>query len=34
MFKWSPVEMAGVSQEVAEHTLNINSGLRQVKQGL
>jgi hypothetical protein len=34
MFTWSLTEMPGVSQEVAEHTLNIKPGLKPIKQGL
>jgi hypothetical protein len=34
MFAWSLTEMPGVSQEVAEHTLNIKPGLKPIKQGL
>jgi hypothetical protein len=34
MFAWSPVEISGVSREVIEHTLNINHGLKPIKQGM
>jgi hypothetical protein len=34
MFAWIPTEMPDVSQEVAEHTLNIKPGSKPIKQGL
>jgi hypothetical protein len=34
IFTWSPIEMAGISREVTEHTLNIKASSRPVKQGL
>jgi hypothetical protein len=34
MFAWSPVEMPGVSQEVAENTLNIKPSSKSIKQGM
>jgi hypothetical protein len=34
MFAWSLAEMPGVSQEVAEHTLNIKPSSKPIKQGL
>jgi hypothetical protein len=34
MFAWSLAEMAGVSRDVAEHTLNIKPGLKPIKQGM
>jgi hypothetical protein len=32
IFMWSPAKIPGVSREVAEHTLNIKSSSRPVKQ--
>jgi hypothetical protein len=34
MFSWSPVEMSGVSREVAENTLNIKPSSKSIKQGM
>jgi hypothetical protein len=34
MFAWSPVEMSGVSREVAENTLNIKPNSKSIKQGM
>jgi hypothetical protein len=34
MFTWSREELSDVSQEVAEHTLNIKPGSKPIKQGL
>jgi hypothetical protein len=34
IFTWSPIEMADISREVTEHTLNIKASSRPVKQGM
>jgi hypothetical protein len=34
IFVWRPAEMTGISQVIAEHTLNIKPGSKPVKQGM